>query len=152
MLAAVKTTSLFILASLIVLAAAVPHAYALSDVDVNDEGGDKWDPWGWAKEHILEPIAGAFGWFIDQIKGVIGSVFGGIADSVRSFFAGLGTALWDAIQAPFNALKSAWASVQGFIDWLPPWAKPFAPLAIMGVVAAAGYMIWWLIRAIVPGI
>ena len=149
-----KTILIFILATAITLPIIAQPVLALGEPLPEDEseGGFKWDPWGWAKEHILKPLTGAFNWLIDQIKGVIESVFGGIADSIKSFFSSLGMGLWDAIQAPFNTLKSAWASIEGFINWLPPWAKPFAPLVIIGVVAAAGYILWWLIRSIVPGI
>jgi len=153
-----KTVALFILVAAIALPTALAPTVLAYDGSVTPviaqftwpwEG---WDPMGWAREHIVKPLGDAVGWFFDQLKNMVGSVFSGIAASIRSFFAGLGAGLWNAAQAPFSALGNAWASVQDFIDWLPAWAKPFAPLAIMGVVAAAGYMLWWLIRSIVPGI
>jgi len=149
-----KTIALFILVAAIALPTALAPTVLAYDGQV-DSGihFPTWDDFKQAAWNIfVQPLINAFNWLIDQIKSVIGSVFGGIADSVRSFFAGLGTALWDAIQAPFNALKSAWSSVDRFINWLPDYAKPAAPLIITGVVAAVGYMIWWIIRAIVPGI
>ena len=95
----------------------------------------------WIKQHILEPLGEA-----------IGSTLSSIATAIGQFFSGVGKALYDLATAPINALKEAWGSLAGWTDTLPSWAKPLSPLIITGVVAAAGLMIYYVAKAVLPGI
>lgn len=100
--------------------------------------------------YIFKPILDAFGWIIDQIKNMIASFFTGIISVITSAFSAIGQLLYSAVTAPINLLIVAWNSVGEFIAAIPPYAKPIVPLIIVAVVAIAAYIVWYVIKSVLP--
>jgi len=158
-----KVAALLLVAAIIPLAAATtvvhgqyndvyPGDYSEDDLEYVNEPPKNWNAWDWVEKYILDPIAGAFSWFCQQIGKVVEGIFTGAGDAVKKFFGGIGEALYDLAKAPIKAIQDAWEKATGFTKSLPSWAKPVGPLVMTGIVLLTALMIYYVVRAVIPGI
>jgi len=135
---AVATILLFFLTIVILVPYNVYAADPLSDLGK------------WVQDNILKPLGEMITGALKSIGEAIGSVFSSIAKTIGDAFTSLGKAVIGVVIAPAQAIMQAWNNANAALNSLLGPFSFLSPLILTLMFVAVVFVLYYVIKTILP--